>query len=144
MKTVLLVAMLFVSNYVGAETGSPLQALTGFYNALARGDVTAASAALADDVIIYESGYVERSKKEYVGHHLVEDIDFAKTTTRKLLHQSEKITTDLAIIESETETTGMFQGKSVHLYGTETVVLSRVDGRWRMHHIHWSSRRASK
>ena len=144
MRIVLLVTMLITSNYVAAETGSPAQTLSAFYDALARGDVTGASATLADDVLIFESGYVERSKKEYVGHHLLDDIDFAKATTRKLLHQSEKITGDLAVIESETETMGTFQRKPIHLYGTETAVLTKVNGRWMMQHIHWSSRKGKK
>ena len=144
MRTVLWAGILLVSNHVAAETKTSAQTLAGFYDALAHGDVAAASAALADDVTIFESGYVERSKREYVGHHLIEDIEFAKATTRKLLHQSEKVTTNLAVIESETETTGTFQGKLIHLYCTETAVLANVDGRWTMQHIHWSSRKAKK
>ena len=38
------------------------------------------------------------------------------------------------------ETSGTFEGKPVATSGTETMVLERREGRWRIVHIHWSSR----
>lgn len=129
----------FALTHANAET--PLQALASFHDALVAGNKTAAAAVLADDVLIFESGHVERSKKEYVESHLADDMDFAKTTHRTLIRQTEKGTSALAIIESETETSGAYQGKNVHFFGAETVVLIKSGERWLLQHVHWSSRR---
>ena len=113
-----------------------------FHSALAAGDKAKALAMMAPDVAIYESGYVERSRAEYEGHHLAEDIAFAKTSTRKVLKQSERIDGNIALILEETETTGISHGKSVHAFGTGTAILEKKGDAWAITHIHWSSRKA--
>ena len=116
--------------------------LAAFHAALARGDKEAALALLAPKVAIYESGYVEASRDEYAHHHLGGDIEFAKTSTRKVIRRSEKMEGNTAIIWEETETTGTSRGKPVHSFGTETAVLEKTGDRWVITHVHWSSRKA--
>ncbi|HEV2044415.1 MAG TPA: hypothetical protein VGR05_07020, partial [Sphingomicrobium sp.] len=59
-----------------------------FHAALRQGDTRSAVALLADQVLIFESGGVERSKAEYESHHLGADAAFAKAVpmvlTRRL------------------------------------------------------------
>lgn len=117
-------------------------ALAAFHAALVAGDRDKALGILAPEVMIYESGYVERSRDEYAGHHLGGDMEFAKTSTRKVLKQNERLVGDTAIIWQETETTGTSRGKPVHAIGTETAVLEKKAGAWAIVHIHWSSRKA--
>ena len=140
MKKRLSVGLLLAFTLAHANAGTPGQALASFYDALATGNKTAAMAVLADDVLIFESGHVERSKNQYVESHLADDMDFAKTTHRSLIRQTEKGTAGFAIIESETETSGTYQGKKVHFFGTETAVLTQSGERWLLQHVHWSSR----
>ena len=140
MRKLLAMGLLLTIAHAHADAGTAAQALTSFYAALTSGDKIAAASVLADDVLIFESGYVERSKSEYLKSHLDEDIDFAKATHRILLRQSEKVSRALAIIESETETAGRFHDKDVHFFGTETAVLVLSNGRWVLQHMHWSSR----
>lgn len=116
--------------------------LAAFHAALAKGDKDIALALLAPKVAIYESGYVEASRDEYASHHLSGDIAFAKTSTRKVLKQSEKVEGATAIIWQQTETTGTASGKPVHAFGTETAVLEKTGERWLITHVHWSSRKA--
>lgn len=142
MKSLIAIGFFFITTIGSAEAGTPASALASFHDALAGGDSRTAASLLSDAVLIFESGYVERSKAEYVGHHLMEDIDFARATNRKVLRQSENVASDVAVINSETETTGQFHGKSVHAFGTETAVLNRVQGLWLIQHVHWSSRPA--
>jgi hypothetical protein len=120
---------------------SPTETLAQFHDALAAGKSEQASALLSPSVQIYESGYVERSRDEYVGHHLKSDIEFSKATRNKILKQSERVDGKLAVVMQESETTGTFKGKPVHLFGTETALLEQQGDDWLIVHIHWSSRK---
>lgn len=121
----------------------PKQVLAAFHAALAAGDQAKAAELLAPDITIFESGYVERSRAEYAGHHLPEDIAFAKTSTSKLLQSKERIAGNLAVIWQETETTvnAKLKGKELRIFGTETSVLQKTGDSWGIVHIHWSSRK---
>ena len=120
----------------------PQDTVTSFHAALAAGDKIKANELLSPEVTIFESGFVERSRAEYASHHLTEDIAFAKASKSKVLKHSEKIDNNLAVIWEESETTGNFEGKDVHLFGTETALLEKKGERWMITHIHWSSRKA--
>jgi hypothetical protein len=124
-----------------ALAASPTETVAQFHAALAAGKVEQASALLSPSIQIYESGYVERSRDEYVGHHLKSDIEFAKATRSKVLQHSERIDGKLALVMQESETSGTFKGKPVHLFGTETALLEQQGDNWVIVHIHWSSRK---
>lgn len=128
--------------HAASLAASPKETVAAFHAALASGDKDKALALLSPAVAIYEAGYVERSREEYAHHHLGGDMEFAKTTTRKLLKQSERIDGNTAIVWEETETTGTSRGKPVHAFGTGTVVLEKKEDGWVFVHVHWSSRKA--
>lgn len=141
MKTLSLILILIaLSN--SSYANEPKEVLAAFHTALATGDTSKVAELLAPDITIYESGYVERSRAEYAGHHLPEDIAFAKTSTRKLLQTKERIEGNLAVIWQETETQAKVKGKMLQILGTETSVLQRTGDSWGIVHIHWSSRTA--
>jgi hypothetical protein len=119
----------------------PKEVIAAFHAALSTGDTVKANELLAPDVTIYESGYVERSRAEYAGHHLKDDIAFAKTSTRKLLQHTERIEGNLAVIWQETETHAKIKGKMLRILGTETSVLQKTGDSWGIVHVHWSSRK---
>lgn len=121
---------------------SPKETLEAFHQALASGDRAGALVLLAPDVAIHESGFVERSRDEYAGHHLGGDMEFARTTTRKVLRQTERIDGNTAVVWEETETTGTSRGKPVQLLGTGTAVFEKKGDSWVIVHVHWSSRKA--
>ncbi|HEV7290492.1 nuclear transport factor 2 family protein [Sphingomonas sp.] len=110
-----------------------------FHAALTEGKVEAALKLLSEDVLIYESGRAERSKAEYASHHLKADAEFAGATQRKLVKRASWVGTDTAWVTSETETAGTFKGRALSLTGTETMILRRAAGAWKIVHIHWSS-----
>lgn len=122
-----------------AAVQPPLAAVDGFHAALTEGRVDAALKLLSDDVLIYESGRAERSKAEYANHHLKADAEFAGATQRKLVKRASWVSADAAWVTSETETTGTFKGRTLALTGTETMILRRTAGAWKIVHIHWSS-----
>jgi len=126
----------------GAMAATPSETVSAFHTALRAGDKDKALALMSPAVMIYESGYVERSRDEYAGHHLQGDIDFSKTTLRKVLRHSERIDGATATVLEETETTGSVKGKPVHSFGVETAMLEKKDDDWVIVHVHWSSRKA--
>lgn len=125
-----------------SQAASPQESLDAFHAALTAADKAKATDLMAPDIAIYESGYVERSRAEYASHHLAGDIEFAKTATRKVLKQMERVHGPVAVIWQETETAGTSRGKPVHLFGTETAILERKGNAWAIVHVHWSSRKA--
>lgn len=138
MLTLLALSMLTSLTYAS----EPKDALAAFYAAMAAGDKAKATELLAPDVTIYESGYVERSRAEYAGHHLPEDIAFAKTSTRTVLQQNQRVDGNLVVIWAETETKAKVKGKDIQIFGTETALLQKNGEDWQIVHVHWSSRKA--
>jgi ketosteroid isomerase-like protein len=113
--------------------------VASFHRALQQTDLVAAAAQLSSDVLIFESGGVERSRAEYVSHHLPADAAFAKATMRTVTAQSANAVGDFAWVATESRTTGTFKGRAIDNGSTETMVLRREGGTWRIVHIHWSS-----
>jgi hypothetical protein len=134
-------ALLLLTAAIRSHAAGPADALAAFHAALARGDQEQARALLSRDVVVYESGHVERTREEYAGHHLPADIAFAASTARKVLQQTVREHGDVAVIWEETETTGSYQGKPVNLLGTGTTVLEKRGEQWVITHVHWSSRK---
>lgn len=117
----------------------PASVVDAFHAALAAGDVPAALAHLSDDASVFESGGVERGKVEYAAHHAPADAAFAKAVPSRTTRRSGGVSGDTAWILSEGRTTGTFNGKPIDRLTTETMLLCRVGGVWRILHIHWSS-----
>lgn len=136
--SLLFAAVLFTSPALAA---APADVVTSFHGALASGDLDRALSLLSPNATVFESGYVERSRGEYAGHHMPADSAFAKATKRKVLQHAERIDGNLAVVMNETETTGRFKDKAVHLLGTETAMLEKTDDQWLIVHVHWSSRK---
>lgn len=122
-----------------AEAQGPERIVDAFHAALASGDASAALALLADDAIIYESGGVERGKAEYASHHLAADAAFAKAVPSRVLRRVGGSDGAAAWILSEGRTTGQYRDRAVDRTTTETALLRRVNGTWRITHFHWSS-----
>jgi ketosteroid isomerase-like protein len=124
---------------VVVEAQGPELIVDAFHASLARGDTSAALALLADDAIIYESGGVERGKAEYASHHLSADAAFAKAVPSRVLRRVGGVDGAAAWILSEGRTTGQYRDRAVDRTTTETALLRRVNGTWRITHFHWSS-----
>jgi hypothetical protein len=129
-----------LSTLVNAQTG-PTDIWDRFHLAVASSDQTAATEMLAPGVQIFESGFVERTRDEYLAHHFEADSRFAKAVTRKVTKRSVQTVGTLALVLEETETSGSYENQPVRLIGTETAVLQLDGGNWRIVHIHWSSRK---
>ncbi|MGI4843676.1 MAG: YybH family protein [Janthinobacterium lividum] len=138
----LALAGILLATSAASLAASPKETLAAFHDALVAGDRAKALSLLAPEIAIYEAGYVERSREEYASHHLGGDMEFAKSSTRKVLKQTERIDGNTAVVWEETETTGTSRGKPVHAFGTGTAVLEKRGDAWAIIHVHWSSRKA--
>ena len=118
---------------------TPLAIVEQFHAAMKRGDAAAVAALMADDAVVYEQGWVEASKDEYVTGHLPGDIAYSAGTTSQVLSQRVSISGSLALVITQSRASGSLEGKPVIRDGTETMVLKRVAGAWLIAHIHWSS-----
>ena len=123
-----------------AATGrSAAATVDAFHAALHHGDTAAAAAFIADDALIFESGGVERSKAEYTGHHLAADAEFSRAVTSVVTKRTAHANGAFAWVASEGRTTGNYHGRALDLVTTETMLLRRAGGAWKIVHIHWSS-----
>lgn len=125
---------------VPAAAASAVSVVERFGKALQAGDLKAAGALLDANVMILESGGVERSRQEYLGHHAISDAAFLKNAHVQLQRRTARIDGPLAWVGSVSELHTTKDGKSLTLLSTETMVLRRSGPDWRIVHIHWSSR----
>jgi ketosteroid isomerase-like protein len=114
-----------------------------FHSALARGDTAGVLAQLADDALIFEAGGAERSKAEYASAHLAGDAAFAQAVPGKVLRRTGGLSGGFAWIASEGRTQGRYKDRDVDRATTETMLLRRDGGAWKIVHVHWSSRTAA-
>jgi ketosteroid isomerase-like protein len=117
----------------------PGQVVASFHEALRTGDRARALAQLAPELIVAEQGGVELGRAEYEREHLGADMEFSAATRREVASQTAGQAGDHAWIFTVSRIEGDFRGRPVALDSNETMVLKRVDGRWQIVHIHWSS-----
>ncbi len=114
-------------------------AVDRFGKALKAGQLDKAGAELDANVLIYESGYAERSAAEYLGGHAKGDAAYLKGAHIQMLSRTAKTSGDIAWVASDSELHSQKDGKMSTSVSTETMVLKRTDKGWKITHIHWSS-----
>lgn len=128
-----------------APSARPAAAVVdAFHAVLRRGDTKAALSYLAENALIYEAGGVERGRREYALHHLGADSAFAQALPGTVTRRAGEAVGAVAWLATEGRTTGTYMDKAVNRVTTETMVLRRVAGAWKIVHIHWSSAAAGK
>ena len=121
-----------------ASTSHVAATVDAFHGALRRGDTKAAAALLAEDALIFEEGGVEHTKAEYAANHLPADAAFSKLVWSTVTRRAGGSNGALAWLATEGRMTGTYKGKAVNRVSTETVLLRRVGGAWKIIHVHWS------
>jgi hypothetical protein len=120
---------------------SPREVVDAFHGALRAGNPHEALGFLAARAMIFEGGGAELSLDEYASYHLGMDIRLAQATRRQVIHQAGSNGPQYAWLLTQSEISGTFQRMPVNQATTETMILSRLSGRWQIVHIHWSSQR---
>jgi ketosteroid isomerase-like protein len=129
---------------VAVSARPPAAVVDAFHAALRRGDTNTAQSHLAANALIYESGGVERDRKEYASHHLGADAAFAQAVPGTVIRRTGEAVGAVAWIATEGRTTGTYNDKAIDRITTETMLLRRVGGAWKIVHIHWSSAAAAR
>lgn len=111
--------------------------VSDFHQSLSENYKEGALRLLAEDAIVFETGYVEE-RDGYAAGHLDADLLFAATVKREPIHTSAIVDGDLAYVLTQARRRGSFKGSRVDLENTETMVLRRIGGKWKIVHIHWS------
>lgn len=144
MRTILRSALLTFACVPALSAQSPdheavKAVVSGFHDALARGDSSAALALLAPDVRIMEAGGIE-TLAAYRSGHLAGDIAYAGAvpSTRADVHVT--ISGDAAWVASTSRTVGTYRDRPVNSAGAELMVLTRTAEGWKIAAVHWSSR----
>ena len=127
---------------IAPAAADAVAAVERFSTALSAGDLTKASAELDPEVIILESGGVERSRDEYMGGHAKSDAAFLKTAMTTLKRRTARASGYLAWVTSESQIHAMKGKEMLMIDSTETMVLHKSQQAWKIVHIHWSSRRS--
>jgi ketosteroid isomerase-like protein len=125
---------------IDADAQAAVDIVDQFGKALAAGDFATVESLLDPEVLILESGGAERDRAEYLGHHAKADAQFLKGAHQQPGQRRARASGDMAWVGSESELHASQEGKPLTLLSTETMVLRRVGGTWRIVHIHWSSR----
>jgi ketosteroid isomerase-like protein len=110
-----------------------------FHHALKNGDENTVRRMLADDVIIFEGGGVERSLIEYAEHHMAADMNFLKLMQSRKVEHHIKVNGNTAVSMSRSHVKGRYKDKDIDSEGMETLLLTLTDNQWEIVHIHWSN-----
>ncbi|WP_309604366.1 nuclear transport factor 2 family protein [Phenylobacterium sp.] len=111
-----------------------------FHAALKAGDTGKAASLMAAGVLVFEAGGAETSKAAYAAEHLPADAAFEATALETILRRSGAAASDSAWIATEGRVQARAGEKVTDRLTTETMILARTAGGWRIVHVHWSSR----
>lgn len=125
---------------INAQAQPVVAVVDQFTQALQAANFDQIRALLAEDVLILESGGAERSREEYFGHHAIADAAFLQGAHVQVKQRTARVEGELAWVGTESELHTTKDGKPMALLSTETMVLKKTGGDWRIVHIHWSSR----
>lgn len=133
------------SRVAGDDSAEVVRVVERFHSALARGDSVAILALLAPDLLVLESGEVERLA-EYRGHHLPADMAFARAVPASYTQVGARAQENTAWVTTTSVARGTFNGRPIDSMGAELMVLTRnaAGDPWMIRSIHWSSRRRAQ
>lgn len=123
------------ANAADGSLDAAAKVVDAFHAALVKGDRDAALALLADDVQIFEQGWVERSKAEYAADHLASDIEFSAAVASAQTARSGTAAGPMAYLSTEARMTGTFKGRNVDSISLETAMLLHTGSGWRIAHL---------
>jgi ketosteroid isomerase-like protein len=132
------VLMMALSPAAFAAAG-PAETVEAFHRAMTGPDQKAVLAYLADDVDVFEQGFVDASRQDYARNSLTAEMAFASKTKREVQSQQSSASGDLAFVETLSRTRGSFAKDPVDVSGAETMILRKEGDDWKIIHIHRSA-----
>jgi len=127
-----------ISLFTGLQSDAA-KTVIQFHHAINKGDAKTARMLLDGAVMVFEGGGVERSADQYASHHMKSDINFLSQLKITIQERQVKTIGDMAVSISRSHMTGEYKGKMRDINSMETMVLKKVNGEWKIIHIHWSN-----
>ena len=125
------------------QAAKPSDVLDAFHKALRGNQPDKALEVLAKDAVIYEQGFAETSRDEWVRKQLGNAIAFARDTERRVVRRQAGEAGNAAWVISTTQTLIDVSDRKVMLEGAETAILRLEGGDWKIAHLHWSAHEAT-
>ena len=113
------------------------QVVAEFSQALQASQVARVSELLDPNVLIVEGGGIERSLQQYAAHHMKADMKYLSGKKVSVLERQAWEVGDAAYVVTRSTLQGSAEADAVVM--SETMVLRRIDGLWKIAHIHWSN-----
>lgn len=128
------------SGHSHAAPDSATGVLDAFHHALEEGRGEAALQYLAEDVIILEGGHAQ-ALDEYASGHLASDMVFlSEMDSTRLSRDVRKSASGKQVtVVTRSRLQGVFRGEELDLVSSETAVLEKREGVWKIVHLHWSN-----
>ena len=124
--------------FVGSDSSAG-KVVRQFHQALKTGDTRLARSLLAENLVVFEGGSVERSADEYANNHMLADMKYLTGINNELLEHKVEISGNVAYSMSRSKSTGSYTDRTIDVTGMETIVLNKLNGQWKIVHIHWSN-----
>ncbi len=137
----LLLLQLSVSTAAGGSL-TPSEQLNAFHMALRSGNAARAVELLSKDAVIYEQGFAEVSRDEWIAQQLGPAMAFARDAKRDVVRRSTRLVGDAAWVMSNTRTTVSLPERKLVFNGGETAILMKEGDEWKIVHLHWSAHQA--
>jgi ketosteroid isomerase-like protein len=120
------------------EKTSVEKALQAYDQAVAKKDVETVRQLLAPDLLVYEHSVRNDGAQDAFENHLKPEI--LDTEGLQLSFSDLRVTTSsgLALVTRQYRVKGRSEGKAFDSTGNETLVWKRMDGQWKIIHIHYS------
>ena len=126
------------------QAATPSGVLDDFHKALRSNQPDKVLEVLAKDAVIYEQGFAEVSRDEWVRKQLGNAIAFARDTQRRVLRRQAGEAGNAAWVISTTQTLIDVSDRKVMLEGAETAILRLEGSEWKIVHLHWSAHEATE
>lgn len=124
---------------LAAEPAPPSKQVDEFHKALRLNQPEQAVALLSRDAVIYEQGFAEISRQEWIDQQLGPAIAFARDTQRDVVRRATRVVGEAAWVMSSIRTTVKLPGNDLVFNGGETAILMQEQGEWKIVHLHWSA-----
>ena len=115
-------------------------AVDAYHQAFERKDTAALEKLFHPDLLVFEGGGVDRGAKAYLEHHLGPELKELKSWTNTGMEIQVQVEGAMAYATCAfTYEAAFTNGKMSRGKATESLVLVKADGGWRIRHLHWSS-----
>lgn len=94
---------------------------------------------LAPDLVVFETGYLQSTRDEYVKNNLSDDIKFASALEYRPLSRGVIGSGESMTVLTKASIRGVFGDQRVDLVQSETMTLRRTKTSWEIVHLHWSA-----